>query len=179
MLQLSLNLNVNWQPTPQAIKPKDCWQTPSKILDLINRSFTCGKIYTDPCTAENNPTKAELFYTLKTNGLISPWQHNAFVNPPYSAPHLWIEEINLRIASGEINEAISLLPTSCLGSDRAGRPAKLAKALCLWRGRIYFINPQTGKAQKNTSFTSAFLYWGEFPRHFCRMFDPYGITASW
>lgn len=174
MSQLSLPLAIE---SPPQTKKSDCWQTPPDLLEIICLSFAAGKIITDPCSTSENPTRAQIFYTPVENGLIHPWKTNAFINPPYSDPSPWIEATNERIARGEIEEAIALLPVGCLGSKRSGEPARNAQAFCLWCGRIAFINPITAKMQTGTNFTSAFLYWGPFPRQFQKVFDRFGIVG--
>ena len=160
--------------TPQ---PKDCWQTPGHILELVRETFATKYIYTDPCTTLENPTNAKIFYTHRTNGLRKRWEENAFINPPYSDPSLWLKETNAQVIAGNIKEAIALVSTGCLGTNRAGPYARSANAMCLWINRIHFIDPATKKPVTHTSFTSAFLYWG--PRHlvFADKFKSHGIVS--
>lgn len=176
-MQLNLKLDLQWSETPE-VSPRDCWETPVDILEMVRRVFADSTIITDPCTTKDNPTKAQKFFTPKENGIMQAWEKNAFVNPPYSDPSPWIESIKTQIDCRFIEEAIALIPTACLGSKRTGKCAKSAKAICLWEGRIHFIHPQTGRPAKQTSFTSAFLYWGKSYEQFKEVFLPYGIVAA-
>ena len=174
-IQLSID-GLEYNVTPKKVTPKDCWQTPEHILDLV-REVLGGRIFTDPCTVESNPTSAVKFYTPQQNGLLHKWEENAFVNPPYSDPSVWLEKISKEIKEGSIKEAIALVPTGCLGTERSGPYAETASALCLWRNRIHFIDPATGKQASQTSFTSAFLYWGGQVSVFKQFFKHYGIVS--
>ena len=174
-IQLSFNFDLLWDE-PQ-IPPRDCWETPPEILEIVRSAFAKKAIVTDPCTTKNNPTNALKFFTPKENGLKQHWETNAFINPPYSDPSPWIAAVHSQITSGFIEEAIALVPTACLGSKRTGKFAKFATAICLWEGRIHFVHPQTGRPAKQTSFTSAFLYWGESHSQFNKAFSKHGIVA--
>lgn len=181
MFQLSLELGIKSSSFPSSepsqIKDRDCWQTPKSILKVVRLAFEKREIVTDPCTTHANPTGAKLFFTPEKDGLTHIWKTNAFVNPPYSNISPWLLAINESIEMGEIKEAIALLPAGSLGAKRSGLLSKKAQALCLWRSRIAFVNPITRKPQTGTSFTSAFLYWGEDPRQFKKVFDPFGIVG--
>lgn len=173
-IQLTIDgLEYDVQPK---ITPKDCWQTPQHILDLVREVFG-DEIFTDPCTAKDNPTNATKFFTPERDGLRHQWERNAFVNPPYSDPSEWLKEINRQLKVGNIKEAIALVPTGCLGTERTGPHAESANALCLWRNRIHFIDPATGKPATQTSFTSAFLYWGDRSDKFAEIFKQHGIVS--
>ncbi|MDY6803499.1 MAG: DNA N-6-adenine-methyltransferase [Cyanobacteriota bacterium] len=174
-IQLSFNFDLLWNE-PQ-IPPRDCWETPPEILEIVRSAFANKAIFTDPCTTKDNPTNALRFFTPKENGIMQHWKTNAFINPPYSDPSPWIEAANSQIICGSIEEAIALVPTACLGSKRTGKFAKLATAICLWEGRIHFVHPQTGRPAKQTSFTSAFLYWGKSHSQFEKAFSKHGIVA--
>jgi phage N-6-adenine-methyltransferase len=174
-IQLTIDgLEYEVKPTPVTVK--DCWQTPEHILTLVREVFE-GQIHTDPCTAEDNPTNAIKFYTPKKNGLLHHWEKNAFINPPYSDPSGWIEEINRQLEVGNIKEAIALVPVGCLGTERTAPHAKKANAQCIWTNRIHFIEPTTGNPKTQTSFVSAFLYWGDRVEVFNKVFEHYGIIS--
>jgi len=177
--QLSLNLGLKIKDSKAAID-KDCWQTPPDILEIIEATFEAREIITDPCTLKSNPTNAKKIYTPDENGLSfsNRWQTNAFVNPPYSDPSKWLENINDRLHLGEIKEAIALIPTGALSTKRAAPWVRKAQAICHWEGRIAFINPNNGRKAKNTNFTSSFLYWGKNSDRFLKIFFNYGIVAQ-
>ena len=175
-IQLSLKFHLDCGNASKR-PSRDDWKTPEQILEVVRKTFAQGRIVTDPCTTEDNPTKAQKIFTSKENGLNYGWEGNAFINPPYSDPSVWIDTAADRVTFGEIEEAIVLVPAQSLGSKRSGLPSKTAQALCLWRGRIHFINPETGKPAKQTNFTSAFLYWGDRSRQFEEVFSQYGIVG--
>jgi phage N-6-adenine-methyltransferase len=180
MMQLQLNLNIDFINSDKTPKAKDCWETPLHILALVQESFNKGAIVTDPCTTKDNPTCAIVYYTPKENGLslTNEWQDNAFVNPPYSNPAPWLKEIDYRMKFEQIQEAIALVPTGCISTKRCREWVQTAAAICHWEGRIAFIHPVTGKEVKNTNFVSSFLYWGKDSSHFLDIFFQYGIVAK-
>ena len=136
-MQLTLELNIGGiggaKPT-QEIKSKDCWQTPKQILNVVNRAFEERRIVTDPCTVPHNPSNADIFYTPEDNGLsfINEWERNAFINPPYSNPSIWLNEIVDRLfLYRQIKEAIALVPTGCISTKRCRESVQKASAICL------------------------------------------------
>jgi hypothetical protein len=66
--------------------------TPSYVLEPIRGVL--GGIGLDPCTEPDNPTRADAFYHLPTDGCAMPWEAaTIFCNPPYGeARNRWVEK---------------------------------------------------------------------------------------
>ena len=71
--------------------PRNVVLTPAYVLEPI-RAALGGVIGLDPCTEPDNPTGAERWYALPTNGLAEPWDaESVYCNPPYGAARVpWI-----------------------------------------------------------------------------------------
>ncbi len=68
---------------PRLTSQSNIWITPENVLEGA-RVVLGNPIPLDPCTETDNPTKAELFYTEKQNGLNKKWGRPTWCNPPYS-----------------------------------------------------------------------------------------------
>ena len=73
--------------------PESCWRTPAWLVERIRGLFG-GEINLDPCTDNDNPTKALKFYTPADDGILQSWERaNIYVNPPYGRTIAkWIEK---------------------------------------------------------------------------------------
>jgi hypothetical protein len=83
--------------------------TPSYVLEPIRNLL--GGIGLDPCTELDNPTKAEKFYCLPSDGCALPWDKSTvFVNPPYGeARNRWVERC---IVEGGQRRIVLLIPAA-------------------------------------------------------------------
>lgn len=83
--------------------------TPSYVLEPVRALL--GGIGLDPCTEPDNPTKAEEFYCLPTDGCKEPWNHGTiFCNPPYgAAKDRWVERCIAE--SGYGRKVVLLIPS--------------------------------------------------------------------
>ena len=66
------------------------WETPQDLFDRLNGEF---EFALDPCATPENAKCEQYFtklhphgYIRPGDGLSSPWEGNAFVNPPYGEP---------------------------------------------------------------------------------------------
>jgi len=82
--------------------------TPSYVIEPI-RALLCG-IGLDPCTEPDNPTQAEKFYCLPSDGCELPWdRETVFCNPPYGESRLrWVKRC---INEGFRRKVVLLIPT--------------------------------------------------------------------
>jgi len=164
-------------------KEQDCWQTPENVLDLVRQ---VAPIALDPCTSEENPTKADNYYTPGDGGdglSSSPWATWApglvFINPPYSQMAAWAQKTADEVKrTGVKREYIALLPartdTRWWHTLMATRPQRI----CFWKGRVKFNRPD-GTPGQSAPFPSALLYWGADDATFARVFAPRGwITRT-
>jgi hypothetical protein len=75
--------------------------TPEWLLDGCREAE--GPIIYDPCTEVNNPTRAQYFSTVRTNGLKVNWTRFAgliYVNPPFAKLQVWLDKANAMAALG-------------------------------------------------------------------------------
>jgi len=81
--------------------------TPSYVLEPIRSML--GGIGLDPCTEPDNPTCADRFYCLPSDGCSLPWDApSVFCNPPYGeARGRWVEKC---IESGRASPTVLLIP---------------------------------------------------------------------
>ena len=144
------------------------WYTPAGIIDRVLAVF--GHIDLDPCSnahgdAANVP--ARFHYTKADDGLASSWAMprwvddegresaavKVYMNPPYGAEiGPWIERLCAAYETGEITEAIALVPARV---DTAWFQPLFAYALCFVRGRLKFVG-----AADSAPFPSVVVYLG-------------------
>jgi len=82
-------MNDRLFPVTQETYTSDDYYTPKWIFDALGVHFdldvACppqGPLHT-PCSA---------YYTQETDGLLSPWRGNVFMNPPYSKATPWVKK---------------------------------------------------------------------------------------
>lgn len=167
---------------------KDGWQTPPDVLSVVTSMDIIGL---DPATTSDNPVGATSFYTPKEDGLSKSWVGHGlvFVNPPYgrSLPK-WVKKARLEAARDA--EIIMLVPSRTDTRWMQDWALEYSSAVCFWKGRIHFIDPETGKPAKVWSskhnkyinsvapFPSAFLYYGPRSLSFRATFAAYGRTYT-
>jgi hypothetical protein len=138
--------------------PNQTQFTPEYVLGPVRSSFR-GVIDLDPCTTEDNPTKAQEFYT--TDGLSQPWcdeyYGRIFVNPPYGkAREEWVTRCIQAAITG--HSVVLLIPAH---SDTRifQRAAKSAHAIVFIKGRIKFGVLRPNRRQMAASHPSALFCW--------------------
>lgn len=133
--------------------------TPENILGCTRHYFG-GPIPLDPATISTNPTKAEIFYTQAEDGLILPWDHAVFVNPPYGRVIKdWTKKI--RDSSELGTQIIALLPCGARFSTRYWQDNILSDCLdviCFVRGRVSFLDEQGNKVGQNPYDSAIYGY---------------------
>jgi hypothetical protein len=158
-------------PTPHAVHYSSAtpeWYTPAGIIDRV--LAVLGHIDLDPCSnahgdAANVP--ARFHYTKADDGLASSWAMprwvdddgcesdavKVYMNPPYGTEiGPWIERLCDAYETGEITEAIALVPARV---DTAWFQPLFAYALCFVRGRLKFVG-----ADDSAPFPSVVVYLG-------------------
>jgi hypothetical protein len=174
------------------------WQTPEDHLALVRSVRT---ILLDPYTASDNPTKAR-FYCTPTHahgawrdGALVPWATltlryggQVFTNPPYG-DYLATFSQKFEEEARKGAEITALVPAR---TDTAwwNRCADAASGLLLWRGRVKFIDPATGKprltynkkanrwVETPAPFPVSYFYAGPNLDRFQEIFGPYGRFYS-
>ena len=154
------------------------WYTPSEYIVAARRVM--GAIELDPASSAiaNQAVKAEVYYTIKDNGLDKDWFGRVWMNPPYSQPHIFDFAKKLcdeyADGAGSVKEAIALTHnyTDTAWFHLMGRSAK---AICFTRGRVKFYSPE-GKFAAPTQ-GQALFYFGDNTERFIKTFSDFGLVV--
>lgn len=85
------------------------WYTPRHILDAV--VAVLGSIDLDPCAEPAKAVPAREHFTAEDNGLELGWRGKIYMNPPYGREIVaWIDKLALEHESGNVTEAIALVP---------------------------------------------------------------------
>ena len=112
--------------------PRQVQYTPSWLVEAA-RSIL-GGIDLDPCTTEDNPVRAKIYFTPERSGLTHEWWNckTAFVNPPYGkAREPWVERC---IDGARRNMKIILLMPSATDTRCFQKAAEMATEVLFLRG---------------------------------------------
>lgn len=142
----------------EADHPRQWHLTPPYVLERVARDLG-GHIYLDPCTFEDNPTGAFVFFTTDVDGLAQSWNGagSIFVNPPYGkAREPWIEKCIVAGARGQ--KTILLIPAAT-DTRVFQRAAATSTALVFVRGRVKFGTRRENRRQHAASHPSVLLGW--------------------
>ena len=175
------------RPAPMAVHFSSAtpeWYTPPHIVQRVVDMF--GHIDLDPCSNAQGAAAAvpaRYHYTAADNGLAQSWRVPfpvdddgkemqriaVYMNPPYGDEiGAWTERLACAYASGEITEAIALLPAR---TDTAWcQPLLRAAASCFVRGRLKFSG-----AENSAPFPSLILYLGTDIDLFRELFSDLGV----
>lgn len=152
------------------------WRSPEGFLDLVRQLDEIGL---DPATSADNPVKAKAFFTPTQDGLAQSWLGHGlvYVNPPYGrALPLWVKKASLEAAKGA---EIVMLCTARTDTKWFQDWILSAPAVCLWRGRLTFIDPdEPEKKQDPATFPSAVVYWGPRKLSFKSIFCSKGYIIT-
>ncbi len=149
----------------------DEWYTPPHMSDLVTQVL--GQITLDPCADEGKHIRAAQHYTVLDDGLIQEWNGRIFMNPPYSAPSVWIKKLQAEFESGRVTEAIALVPAAT--DTKWLSPLLKSQPVCFWTGRIKFLDTSY-KPKLSARQSHCLVYWGENWERFKEVFDPYGVV---
>jgi phage N-6-adenine-methyltransferase len=151
------------------------WYTPAEYIEAARSVM--GSIDIDPASSETAQAviKAKKYFTKETDGLISVWSGNMWMNPPYDMPNieLFIGKAVQHFAEGKIKQAIILTNNS---SDTAWFHLLAEHPFCLTRGRIQFWNAE-GKTLA-TRQGQAIFYLGDNVSGFVKEFSEFGIVVG-
>lgn len=132
--------------------------TPPEVLIDVRRfadmaSYMGPKIALDPATFPHNPTSAEKFFTVEDDGLAQDWTTSgvAFNNPPYGRV---IKDWVLKANRKEAYCCLQLVPAR---TDTKWFQTSGFDACLFYRGRLKFIDPNTGEPSGTAPFPSALL----------------------
>ena len=170
--------NLNGKSDTHQLKPKRSidacfssrsveWYTPIHIVESVLK--TLGSVDLDPCSnSTTNPTvPAKTLYTKTENGLDKKWQGRVYMNPPYGREiREWVEKLNDEYNTGNIIEAITLLPAR---TDTAWFKILRNYPRCFIHGRLKF-----GNAKSSAPFPSVAIYLGVQQEKFEQVFSELG-----
>lgn len=168
---------------PATCTEKDTWRTPPEILDLVRM---LGPIVLDPCTADDNPTGASLFYTAKnpapSNG--AEWQTKrfaervTFANWPYSQNGAWARMlIEHADAVAPFGQHVIGLANASSGTEWFDKITGAAHATCFVTQRLAFIDPAPPHEKKpGNQWGTAIWYFGTEPDRFAEIFGSIGLV---
>lgn len=130
----------------------DEWYTPDEITRTAHHVM--GGIDLDPATCELAQTgvQAGRYYTKVDDGLAQPWTGSVWLNPPYSAPQVWIDKLFAEMAGGRCTQAIVLVnnATETAWFQRLLTESKLvcfpARRLAFWRHDHSNVGARQGQA---------------------------------
>jgi phage N-6-adenine-methyltransferase len=183
---------VNWVDKKAE---NNCWITPPEVIEPVHKFFPQG--FLDPATEQNNPSRAKLFFTKETNGLVQDWHQvcqrdglGVFVNPPYSLTatekeakeeppiRAWTAKIAQEAGKGgEGLQILALLPCGARFSTKYFQNNVFHESLytiLFFRGRVKFIDGRTGKVGKCNNYDSMLLGYNVDADRFYKCFGHLG-----
>ena len=142
---------------------KDLWQTPPELWKNINR---LDNIDLDPCPGSGTAIGDMNFWLdLGMDGLGSPWWGSVFLNPPFSQKTEWIDKAIEEIELGNVDVIYVVTPDSTdVQSWWHDRLVPNCEYSWFSRGRINYVDPNTGNQAKGVSFGTAVSIMGDPPK---------------
>lgn len=169
--------------------PRNDYLSPASVLERVAK---VGPIVLDPCANDKHPEHvgAELYLTQATG--VEPdgvaWMHELckrgisngviYSNSPYGREtRQWLQaysDVRGPLA-GNIG-TIALCPGRT-DSSYWGPSWDTASAVCFWRGRLHFINPDTMEPESDGAGHGSVLFgWGPIQYRFCEAFKDAGTV---
>jgi phage N-6-adenine-methyltransferase len=149
----------------------DCWYTPPSIVELVIQVL--GEINLDPCADDGRHIRAAKHYTFDDDGLKQPWCGKVYMNPPYSHPGVWMKKLQLEFETGNVDEAIALVPAAT--DTNWLSPVLKTQPVCFWKGRIKFLG-QDYQPKLSARQSHVLIYWGNNWQKFREVFEDYGVV---
>lgn len=150
------------------------WYTPKEYVDAAR--LVLGGIDLDPasCAIANKAIQAGRYYTKESNGLTQPWYGRIWLNPPYAAGLVaqFADKLSHHVQEGDVEAAIVLV-NNATETVWFNTLAGMAAAAVFPKRRIQFIMPDGGKKGSPIQ-GQTFLYIGNHPGKFLRIFQPFG-----
>ena len=121
--------------------------------------------------------RAAAYHTAEADGLARPWRGRVWLNPPYRADLIgrFVRKLLDEFEAGDVSEAV-LLVHARTDAGWFHEAAGGAAAVCFTRGRIRFATPDGTGDSPTTG--SAFLYFGDRPDRFARVFGEFGSVVQ-
>lgn len=170
------------------------WRTPNTpeqpVLWLVAQSLG-GEIGLDPTADDARSVPAYRHLTAADDCLGIGWTlpgdapRTAFINPPFDAPHMYLNALANNIITGHITEAVALLKIGTLSNQKSGTIIRqFASSACLWgagkpkaNGRMGFVDCD-GLVIKGSDFDSILVHFGRAPMLFRHTFADYGTIIQ-
>ncbi len=148
----------------------DGWYTPPWIVEAAREVL--GGIDMDPatCAAAQSIVKAGTWYTEAEDGLAHIWHGRLWLNPPYSAPTVWVRKAIQHYKAGDVPAA--LIITNSYTETGWWQDLAAVATILFFRGRINFWHPEKTSTQNRTGQTMAYL--GSDVDRFRAVFGRYG-----
>lgn len=151
----------------------DEWYTPRWVIEAARSVM--GEIDLDPasCALAQEVVQAGLFWSKQQGGERLGWFGRLWLNPPYSAPALFVEKLLAEYTSGNVKQAVVLLnnatETGWFQALLARFPVCfLSKRLAFWRHDHADVGARQGQAV---------FYLGPDVEKFCEVFGEFGIVV--
>lgn len=134
------------------------WLTPPKMLEEACKKYNVNPIL-DPCADNGKHLKLPFNYTKKQDGLKRNWIYDAFVNPPYGRElPPWVKKSYDEHKKHNIT--VLLLIFAKVGTSYWHDFIEDIAEVHNIRGRIRFIDGETGKVSKNSApYDSSWVIW--------------------
>lgn len=148
------------------------WYTPEEYIKSARQVL--GVIDLDPATSQkaNEVVKAENIYTIEDNGLEKEWFGNVWLNPPYSSD--LIGKFAEKVKAKEYKQAIVLV-NNATETSWFYDIVSVASAVVFPTHRVKFYKPDGTIGAPLQG--QAFLYIGENPHNFLKVFGQFGWGA--
>lgn len=145
-----------------AVTTSDDRYTPPWFLARVDRHLGPG--WFDPCPASYS-------HTPLVNGLAISWSGSVYVNGPFSNLDPWA----IKFLAEPITHGL-FLARSFTGAPYVQRLARVCPML-LFRKRIRFIHPETGREMGSPNFDCILFYRGDDPDRFEEVWGDLGVVV--
>jgi phage N-6-adenine-methyltransferase len=153
------------------------WFTPIEYIKAAGRVL--GGIDLDPAThlVAQKAIKADQYFTRKDNGLEKEWHGRVWLNPPYAREEIgpFVEKLLGEIECGHTTTAI-MLTHNYTDTEWFHAAVSMTDALCFTRGRVKFLDLETGEPCNPTQ-GQAFFYYGPSVELFQQVFQAFGFVV--
>lgn len=171
--------NVSSMAGHIATAKRQDWCTPLEIIEAVRGTFG-GSIDLDPCSNQASIVGASMAHDAESDGLSRPWRGNVYVNPPYGRGlKVWVRKCAYEFTSG--NNVIALIPAAVETKHWHEFVFKMASRVCFLKGRVKFINPDTGEPSETSApMPVAAILWSDrnhVQLSFDRSFEELGMVV--
>jgi ParB-like chromosome segregation protein Spo0J len=151
------------------------WYTPPEILSIARKVM--GGIDCDPASSieANKGVKAEVFFSVKDNGLKQKWHGRTWINPPFCQPEVtqFSKAVVQKFHDKEISEACVLV-NNATETDWAQTLMQSASAVCFPKGRVRFVDVNGIQRPGSPIQGHMIFYFGENTQDFTDHFSKIG-----